>query len=72
MAPWRRANQPSTKSLTQSTNHSANATHEPPSWSGMTQNMSGDSSSRPTVIAFAQLARNEGSSVTATAEPGCE
>ena len=44
-------------SLAHSTNHSANATHDPRSCSGITQNISGDSSSRPTVTALAHVAR---------------
>ena len=43
-------------SLAHSTNHSTNAIHEPLSSSGITKNISGDSSSRPTVTALAQVA----------------
>ena len=48
-------------SLTHSTNHRPNAIHEPLVVLGITRNINGDSSSRPTVIALAQFARRPGS-----------
>src|SRR5688572_18780639 len=63
VVPWRRATQPSNASLAHSANHSRKAIQPPSGPSGMTQNMSGDSSSRPTVMALAHVASAPGSTM---------